>query len=147
MKRPREEEDEGNGAQQEAAAAEAGQEEPGSNGGAAVQAQDEEDDKPLLANYKMSRSVKKGHECPYLDTISRQVGRAGGGGVGVGWVQGSPQPTASWDTSLAAFLTSGAGARCRCCHFCLGSLLHLARKASLVPVSRTSSWCPHLVCT
>jgi hypothetical protein len=35
--------------------------------------EDDEDDKPLLANYKMSRSVRKGAECPYLDTISRQV--------------------------------------------------------------------------
>ena len=41
---------------------------------------DDEDDKPLLQNYKMSKSLRKGIECPYLDTISRQVGRAGGGG-------------------------------------------------------------------
>ena len=39
---------------------------------------DDEDDKPLLQNYKMSKSLRKGIECPYLDTISRQVGRAGG---------------------------------------------------------------------
>lgn len=35
--------------------------------------EDDEDDKPLVSNYKMSRSVRKGAECPYLDTISRQV--------------------------------------------------------------------------
>ena len=34
-----------------------------------------EDDKPLMSHYKMSRSVRKGAECPYLDTISRQVRR------------------------------------------------------------------------
>ena len=35
--------------------------------------EEDDDDKPLLSNYKMSRSVRKGAECPYLDTISRQV--------------------------------------------------------------------------
>lgn len=40
---------------------------------AAQQEYDEDDDKPLMANYKMSRSMRKGAECPYLDTISRQV--------------------------------------------------------------------------
>ncbi|KAI3435999.1 hypothetical protein D9Q98_002056 [Chlorella vulgaris] len=39
---------------------------------AAQQEYDEDDDKPLMANYKMSRSMRKGAECPYLDTISRQ---------------------------------------------------------------------------
>ncbi|PRW59503.1 U4 tri-snRNP-associated 2-like [Chlorella sorokiniana] len=34
--------------------------------------EDDEDDKPLLQNYKMSKSLRKGIECPYLDTISRQ---------------------------------------------------------------------------
>lgn len=36
--------------------------------------EDDEDDKPLLQNYKMSKALRKGTECPYLDTISRQVG-------------------------------------------------------------------------
>ena len=88
MKRPREEEQEGaeQGAQQgeEAPAAPAA---PGAGSGgeppagataaagaaAAPGAAEDEDDKPLLANFKMSRAVRKGHECPYLDTISRQV--------------------------------------------------------------------------
>ncbi len=53
--------------------------ETAANGAEAASAQqqvdeDEDDDKPLLASYKMSRSVRKGVECPYLDTISRQVG-------------------------------------------------------------------------
>jgi hypothetical protein len=34
---------------------------------------DNEDDAPLVSNYKMSRAVCSGHECPYLDSISRQV--------------------------------------------------------------------------
>jgi len=34
---------------------------------------DNEDDAPLVSNYKMSRAVYNGHECPYLDSISRQV--------------------------------------------------------------------------
>lgn len=32
---------------------------------------DDEDDKPLLANFKQTRNVRQGHECPYLATISR----------------------------------------------------------------------------
>ena len=40
---------------------------------AAAQEEESDDDKPLVANYKMSHSVRKGAECPYLDTISRQV--------------------------------------------------------------------------
>jgi hypothetical protein len=34
---------------------------------------DDEDDAPLVSNYKMSRAVCNGHECPYLDSISRQA--------------------------------------------------------------------------
>jgi hypothetical protein len=34
---------------------------------------DNDDDAPLVSNYKMSRAVCNGHECPYLDSISRQV--------------------------------------------------------------------------
>lgn len=34
---------------------------------------DNEDDAPLVSNYKMNRTVCSGHECPYLDSISRQV--------------------------------------------------------------------------
>lgn len=40
--------------------------------------EDSDDDKPLFANYRMSRNVRKGAECPYLDTISRQVRAATG---------------------------------------------------------------------
>ena len=40
--------------------------------------EDSDDDKPLFANYRMSRNVRKGAECPYLDTISRQVRAAAG---------------------------------------------------------------------
>lgn len=83
MKRPREEAEEGDAPQEQeaqpaggaaaepaAAAAADGQQQPEQQ----QQAEDDEDDdKPLLANYKMSRSVRKGAECPYLDTISRQV--------------------------------------------------------------------------
>jgi U4/U6.U5 tri-snRNP-associated protein 2 len=32
---------------------------------------DDEDDKPLLPNFKQTRNVRQGHECPYLATISR----------------------------------------------------------------------------
>lgn len=34
---------------------------------------DAEDDQPLHKNFRMSSSVRVGAECPYLDTISRQV--------------------------------------------------------------------------
>lgn len=34
---------------------------------------DAEDDLPLHKNFRMSSSVRVGAECPYLDTISRQV--------------------------------------------------------------------------
>lgn len=34
---------------------------------------DEEDDQPLYSSYRMSSAVRRGAECPYLDTISRQV--------------------------------------------------------------------------
>jgi hypothetical protein len=71
MKRAREEEEGGNGGSA------AVKDEPVMNGGepasAAPGMEDDEDDKPLLANYRMSRTCKKGSECPYLDTISRQV--------------------------------------------------------------------------
>ena len=49
----------------------------GANGAArAVREPEErdEDDQPLHRNYKMSKAVRTGAECPYLDTISRQVG-------------------------------------------------------------------------
>ncbi|PSC71207.1 U4 tri-snRNP-associated 2 [Micractinium conductrix] len=62
-----------------AAAAAAAVEEPGAAapaGGqppaAAAVEDDDDDDKPLASNFKMSRSVRKGTECPYLDTIARQ---------------------------------------------------------------------------
>ena len=75
MKRGREElEADGESPREQAAA-----QEPAAAEGAPQQAaedeDEEEDDKPLMANYKMSRSVRKGAECPYLDTISRQVRR------------------------------------------------------------------------
>lgn len=82
MKRPREE-DEGKGGRSDGQQAPEVKAEP-SNGEEqpAVKQeaeQDEEDlDRPLLANYRMSRAVRKGAECPYLDTISRQVGGGGG---------------------------------------------------------------------
>lgn len=48
---------------------------------AAQQAEeDDEDDKPLVQNYRMSKTLRKGAECPYLDTISRQVWGGGAGG-------------------------------------------------------------------
>lgn len=31
-----------------------------------------DDDRPLLATFKQSKAVRSGHECPYLDTISRR---------------------------------------------------------------------------
>lgn len=34
---------------------------------------DDEDDAPLSKNYRLGKSVRKGAECPYLDSISRQV--------------------------------------------------------------------------
>ena len=95
MKRSREELEAGDGdaeGEQQAAAAEPAAAAAGGGGGDAQQQQleqagggaaaaadeedggDSEDDKPLFSNYKMSRSVRKGAECPYLDTISRQVG-------------------------------------------------------------------------
>ena len=40
---------------------------------AAVPPQEEDDDAPIVSSFKMSKAVRKGHECPYLDTISRQV--------------------------------------------------------------------------
>lgn len=36
-----------------------------------------EDDQPLHRNFKMSKAVRTGAECPYLDTISRQVSCCG----------------------------------------------------------------------
>lgn len=39
---------------------------------------DNEDDAPLVSNYKMSRAIFNGHECPYLDSISRQVCKTSG---------------------------------------------------------------------
>lgn len=39
--------------------------------------EDDDDDKPLAQNYRMSKTLRKGAECPYLDTISRQVGGRG----------------------------------------------------------------------
>jgi len=33
---------------------------------------DEDDDAPLIRSFKMSKAVRLGQECPYLDTISRQ---------------------------------------------------------------------------
>ncbi len=84
MKRAREEDDAGNGRQAEAVKEEpmakddpTVKQEPVANGVQGNTADDDEDDKPLLANYKMSRSSKKGSECPYLDTISRQVRSVG----------------------------------------------------------------------
>ncbi|KAL4458676.1 hypothetical protein ABPG75_013541 [Micractinium tetrahymenae] len=46
----------------------------GGGGGAAAAAppEDDEDDAPLHKNFRMSSAVRKGAECPYLDTISRQ---------------------------------------------------------------------------
>lgn len=41
---------------------------------AVAQEDNEDDNKPLFSNFKMSRAVRRGNECPYLDTISRQVG-------------------------------------------------------------------------
>lgn len=58
----------GGGEQQAVAADE------GSGGGAA-----DEDDKPLYSNFRMSSAVRRGNECPYLDTISRQVCTTAGG--------------------------------------------------------------------
>ena len=40
---------------------------------AAPQEEEDDDDAPLVSNFKMSRAVCKGNECPYLDSISRQV--------------------------------------------------------------------------
>ena len=70
MKRDREEFEEGD------ASAEAAEQPAASEPAPAAQeeeAADDEDDQPLITNYRMSRSVRKGAECPYLDTISRQV--------------------------------------------------------------------------
>lgn len=39
---------------------------------AVAQEDNEDDNKPLFSNFKMSRAVRRGNECPYLDTISRQ---------------------------------------------------------------------------
>lgn len=41
--------------------------------------EEEEDDRIFLPTSSSRASVKKGHECPYLDTISRQVRVAQGG--------------------------------------------------------------------
>lgn len=47
----------------------------GVEGSGQQQAQEEEDEDRIFLPTSSSRaSVKKGHECPYLDTISRQVG-------------------------------------------------------------------------
>lgn len=72
MKRIRDELEEG-GDDGEDTREQAAPEEPAA--AAEAQPEDEEDDKPLMSHYKMSRSVRKGAECPYLDTISRQVRR------------------------------------------------------------------------
>lgn len=69
MKRIRDELEEG-GDDGEDTREQAAPEEPAA--AAEAQPEDEEDDKPLMSHYKMSRSVRKGAECPYLDTISRQ---------------------------------------------------------------------------
>jgi U4/U6.U5 tri-snRNP-associated protein 2 len=34
--------------------------------------EEEEEDEPIASNFKMSKQVRRGTECPYLDTISRQ---------------------------------------------------------------------------
>lgn len=39
--------------------------------------EDDEDDQPLHKNFRMSTAVRTGGDCPYLDTISRQVGPDG----------------------------------------------------------------------
>ena len=57
-----------------------GQQQGGGGAAAAAPADEDDDDAPLLARYKMSSAQRRGAECPYLDTISRQVrGRRGGG--------------------------------------------------------------------
>ena len=35
---------------------------------------EDDDDLPVLQAGKRASQVRKGHECPYLDTVSRQVG-------------------------------------------------------------------------
>ena len=35
---------------------------------------EDDDDLPVLQAGKKASLVRKGHECPYLDTVSRQVG-------------------------------------------------------------------------
>ncbi len=33
----------------------------------------DDEDAPLAGNYKLGKGIRKGHECPYLDSISRQA--------------------------------------------------------------------------
>lgn len=68
-KRPREEADADTSAPQ----ASSDIAKPTSDDPNAAPPEEEDDDAPLVSNYKMSRAVCKGHECPYLDSISRQV--------------------------------------------------------------------------
>ena len=84
-----------------AAAAGGEQQQPGDGQQPAAQQgeEDGEDDKPLLQNYKMSKARRKGTECPYLDTISRQVGARGG-------------------RCHRRFLPACRWRRCRCCCRC-----------------------------
>jgi hypothetical protein len=35
--------------------------------------EDDSDDEPVISMHRQSRQVRSGAECPYLDTISRQV--------------------------------------------------------------------------
>lgn len=65
-------------------------------------ASDGDDDAPLLSNFKMSRTVRKGHECPYLDTISRQVSTAS-------LLAALTRPTAAPLTVLLALLPPESG--------------------------------------
>ncbi len=66
-----------------AALADAGGEDASAAAAAAAQngaaAESESDDEPVLPAAGRRGGVKKGSECPYLDTISRQVGRCPAG--------------------------------------------------------------------
>ena len=66
MKRAREED---NGAPPQAPAADGAEH----NGQPGAEDGDDDDDEPIYRPSKSRMQVKKGTECPYLDTISRQV--------------------------------------------------------------------------
>lgn len=73
-KRAREGDDEAPSPEEVPAAGSVPDEQAQTGEGPASTPEDEADDQPLHKNFRMSSAVRTGADCPYLDTISRQVG-------------------------------------------------------------------------